>query len=66
MKPKVKVLANIKIQYSDIFFNLTLTQFNDLIYALKTGHNDYRRSIVIEYYEILEIDYLCDKFVKDQ
>lgn len=53
-----------KIQYPDIFLNFTLTQFNGLIYTLKTYYNNYIESTTIEYYEILEIGHLYDKFVK--
>lgn len=64
MKPKAKVLANIKIWYSDIFFNLTLIQFSDLIYTLNANHDDYRKNIAAEYYKILGIGHLYDKFIK--
>lgn len=53
-----------KIQYSNIFLNFTLTQFSVLIYTLKTCYNNYTENTTIEYYKILEIGHLYDKFVK--
>lgn len=64
MKPEAKILANMKISYFNIFFDLTLTQFSDLVYILKASHNDYRGSTVTEYYEMLGIGHLYNKFVK--
>lgn len=64
MKLKVKLLAHIKNWYYDAFFDLTLTQFNDLIYALKASHNSYKGNIAAKYYQMLGINYLRDKFVK--
>lgn len=40
IKPETKVLANIKIRYSNTFNNFTLTQFSGLIYILKVNHDD--------------------------
>lgn len=64
IKPKIKVLVNIKIWYLNAFFNLILTQFNDLVYALKASHDNYEENITTEYYQMLEIGYLYYKFIK--
>lgn len=64
IKPEIKVLVNIKIWYFNAFCNLTLTQFNDLIYALKASHDNYEENITTEYYQMLEIGYLYYKFIK--
>ena len=64
LKPEAKVLADMKIWYPDIFFNLILTQFSNLVYALKASHIEYGGSIAAEYYKILGISHLRDKFVE--
>lgn len=64
IKPKVKVLIVMKIWYLAVFEDFILTQFNALIYTLKTSYDDYRGSTIAEYYEILGIGKLRDKFVE--
>lgn len=53
-----------KIQYFNNFLDLTLTQFSGLVYTFKASHNDYKRSNIIEYFKMLEINHLYNKFVK--
>lgn len=58
------MLADIKIWYLDAFFDLTLTQFSNLVHALKASDIKYGGSIGAKYYKILNISHLCDKFVE--
>lgn len=62
MKPEAKILVDIKIYYPIAFFDLILTQFSSLIHILKANHDNYGRNITAEYYKILEIGHLHDKF----
>lgn len=64
MKPKAKLLAEMKIRDSDAFLDFTLTQLSDLVHVLKASQDDYRGSTATEYYEILGISHLCNKFVE--
>lgn len=64
LKPEVKVSANVKIWYLNTFLDLILTQFSDLIYVLKASYVEYGRSTATEYYKILCIGHLYDKFVR--
>lgn len=64
MKLEVKVLVDIKIWYLTTFDNFTLTKFNTLIHVLKASHNDNERSTKAEYYKMLGIGILSDKFVE--
>lgn len=65
MKPKVKVLADMTIEYPDTFENLTLTQFSCLIHAFKATNHEYRRSTAAYSYKMLGIGHLYEKFVKE-
>lgn len=64
MKPEAKILTDMKIKYSAIFDDFTLTQFSTLIYALKVNYNNYRRCTITEYYKMLGIATLYNKFIK--
>ena len=64
LKPESKILADIKIWYHDTFFDLTLTQFSNLVHVLKASHVDYEGSTTAKYYEMLGIGHLRDKFVE--
>ena len=64
LKSEAKVLADMKIWYPDAFLNLNLTQFSDLVHALKASHVKYGGSTAVEYYEIPGISHLHDKFVE--
>lgn len=64
LKPEIKVLVDIKIWYLNAFFDLTLTQFSNLVHASKAGDIKYGGSIITKYYKILNISHLCDKFVE--
>lgn len=61
---KRKVLINMKIWYYDAFFDLTLTQFYNLIYVLKASHVRYNGNTAAKYYEMLSINHLYDKLAK--
>lgn len=64
MKPETKVLADMKIWYPATFDDFTLAQFSALIHALKASHDDYGGYTAAEYYEMLGIGTLRDKFVE--
>lgn len=53
-----------KIWYPDAFLDLTLTQFSNLVYTLKASHIEYKKSTIVEYYEMLGIGHLRDKFIE--
>ena len=63
LKPEVKVLVDIKIWYPDAFFDLSLTQFSDLVY-IQTYYFNYRGNTAAKYYEMLGIGYLHDNFIE--
>lgn len=64
IKPKIKVLLNIKIWYSAIFNNFILTQFKILIHALKTSYKTYKKKYVTKYYKMLDMSISYHKFLK--
>ncbi len=65
LKPEVKVLTDMNIWYPDTFFDFTLAQFSDLIHNLKTSHVEYGGNPTAEYYEMLGIGHLRDKFIEN-
>lgn len=64
LKREAKMMADIKICYPNTFFDLTLIEFSNLVYALKTSYVQYRRNIATKYYKMLSISHLGDKFVE--
>lgn len=62
MKLEAKVIVDIKICYSNAFENLNLAKFGALIHALKANNEDYKRSMIAEYYFMLGVGTLQDLF----
>lgn len=58
IKSKAKVIANMKICYSNIFKDLNLSKFNTLIYIPKKSNENYKKNITAKYYYMLEVDTL--------
>lgn len=63
IKLDTKILVDIKIYYLTFFRNFILAQFSALIYALKINHDNYKKNSAAEYYKIVSINTLYDKFI---